>query len=129
MKLSLVLAISAVFMALIGLGYLLIPATVSFGVVDATASSGLIELLRLQASTFLGIAVLNWVARNAEASKARDSIVLANTVGFALAAILGIWGLFNGLPTVAWVPVIIDLLFAVAFFWTGKASMSAGNEA
>ena len=123
MKLSLVLTISAVYMALLGVGTLLAPAAMSFGVVDATAMPALLALLRLPASSFFGIAVLNWMARNAEASKARDAIALANTVGFGLAGLLMIWGALSG-PTATWLPAIVSLVLAGAFLWTGRASMS-----
>ncbi len=127
MKLNLVLTISAIYMGLVGLGYLLSPATLSFGVVDASASAVLTAFLRIPASTFLGIAVLNWMARNAEASKARDAIALGNTVGFGLAAVLSVWGALIGSSPIGWVFVVINLLFAVGFFWTGRASMSGGT--
>lgn len=128
MKLSLVLTISAVYMGLIGLGFLLSPAAMSFGVVDATATPALIAMLRLQASTFIGIAVLNWMARNAEASKARDAIVLGSIVGFGLGVILLLWGALSGGPAAGWVFALINLLLAAAFFWTGRAGMSTGSK-
>lgn len=128
MKLNLVLTISAVYMALVGLGFLVSPATMSFGGVDATVVP-ILMLLRFLASTLVGIAVLNWMVRNAEASKTRDAIVLGNTVGFGWAGILMIWGVLNGSPTVTWVFAIINLLFAGAFFWAGRAGMSTRTGA
>lgn len=127
MKLNTVLSISAIYMALVGLGYLVSPAALSLGAVDASASPVLTAFLRIPASTFLGIAVLNWMARNAEASKARDAIALGNTVGFALAAILSVWSVLIGGSPIEWVFVVINLLFAVGFFWTGRAGMSSGT--
>lgn len=101
----------------------------SFGVVDATASSALIGFLRIPASVLIGIAVLNWLARDAEASKARDAIALANTIGFGLGCILLIWGVLAGGPAITWVFALINLLIAAAFFWTGRAEMSTGSKA
>jgi len=69
--------------------------------------------------------VLNWLARNAEASKARDAIVLANTIGFGLGGILDVLAVLSGVPAVALVSAAIDLLIAVAFFWAGRMNMSA----
>jgi hypothetical protein len=112
-------------MALIGLGFLFVPAALSLGAVPAGGSDALIGFLRVPASTFIGIAVLDWMARNAEASPARNAIVLANTVGFALAAVLGVWAVHSGGSAVAWVFVVIELLLAAGFFWTGRTSMSA----
>ena len=44
----------------------------------------------------LGIAVLNWMARNADPSGARKAIVLGNIVGFACVTAMDIWGVFSG---------------------------------
>jgi hypothetical protein len=125
MKLSLLLSVSAVYMALLGLGFVLAPVAMEFGTLDPAAPAALIANLRIPGSTFLGIAVLNWVARNAEPSKTLNAIVLGNTVGFGLAGILGVVAALSGGPVVEWAPAIINLLFAGAFFWAGRASMSA----
>ncbi len=129
MKLSLVLMISAVYMGLLGLGYLLSPAAMSFGAVGDSPAPALIGMLRIQASLFIGIAVLNWMARNVEASKARDAIVMGSTVGFGLGCILMIWGVLTGGHPVTWVFALINLLIAAAFFLAGRASMSTGSRA
>jgi Transposase len=71
----------------------------------------LIAYLRLFGSPFLGIAVLNWTARNA--------IILGNIVGFGAIAALDVWGLFSGARPLTKVFAIIHLLFAVAFIWVG----------
>ena len=96
MNLKTVLTVSAIYMALVGLGYLLSPVALSLGAVDASASAALMNYLRLPASTFLGIAVINWMARNSEASKARDAIAFGNTVGFGQAAVLSVWATLAG---------------------------------
>jgi hypothetical protein len=44
----------------------------------------------------LGIAVLNWTARNVGPSTARNAIILGNIVGFGAIAALDVWGLFSG---------------------------------
>jgi hypothetical protein len=67
--------------------------------------------------SFLGIAVLNWTARNA--------IILGNIVGFGAIAALDVWGLFSGARQLTKVFAIIHLLFAIAFIWVGRMSMSA----
>lgn len=125
MKLNVLLAISAIYLALAGLGFLFAPTGIMFGTVEAGASAALIANLRGPASTVIAIAVLNWIARNAEASKARDAIILANTIGFGLAGILDVLAVLSGAPTIELVPAVINLLIAVAFFWAGRASMSA----
>ena len=125
MKLNVILIISAVYMALIGLGHLFAPAAMSAGVVPADASSGLIAFLRHYAALFIAIAVMNWMARNSEASTARNAIVLANMVAFGLAAILDVVAVISGAGTAGLVPATINLVIAIAFFWAARMSMSA----
>ena len=125
MKLNVLLIISAVYMALIGLGHLFAPVAMSAGAVPAGASSGLIAFLRHYAALFISIAVMNWMARNAEASTARNAIVLANTVVFGLGAVLDVLAVLSGAGAVGLVPATINLVIATAFFWAGRMSMSA----
>src|SRR4051812_6485041 len=96
MKLNVVLMISAIYMAVLGLGFAFVPGAIGIGAAPTDASAALIAYLRVFGSTFVAIGVLNWMARNAEASSARNAIVLANMVGFGLAAVLDIWGVFSG---------------------------------
>jgi len=122
MKPKLLFTLAAFYLGLIGLTILISPA-VGTGL-DTGASAHLIAQVRVQASLYLGIAVLNWFARNAEASKARDAIFLGNTVVFGFLTILFGLLMFTGEPVVGWVFVVIHLLFAVAFFMIGRANMS-----
>ena len=125
MSLRILLSIAAIYMALVGLGFIFAPQTIGIGAVPTDASDALVAYLRLFGSPFLGIAVLNWTARNAEPSTARNAIILGNMVGFAAIAALDVWGLFSGARPLTKVFVIIHLLFAVAFIWVGRMSMSA----
>lgn len=125
MKLSVLLSIAALYMALVGLGLIFAPQAFGTGAVPADPSAALIAYLRLWGSPLLGIAVLNWVARNAEPSRARDAIILGNMVGFAAIAAVDVWGSFAGGRPVTKVFVFIHLLFAVAFVWVGRRSLSA----
>ena len=94
MKLSVLLSIAAIYMALVGLGLIFAPQAFGVGAVPADASPALIAYLRLWGSPLLGIAVLNWKTRNAEPSAVRDAVILGNIVGFAGIAVLDIWGSF-----------------------------------
>ena len=125
MKLKLLLSIAAIYMAIVGLSFIFAPQAIGIGAVPTDASPALIAYLRLFGSPLLGIAALNWAARNAEPSTARNAIILGNTVGFAAIAALDLWGLFSGARQLTKVFAIIHLLFAVAFIWVGRASMSA----
>ncbi|HET7144031.1 MAG TPA: hypothetical protein VFI68_08440 [Anaerolineales bacterium] len=125
MKLKVILIIAAVYMALIGLGHLFAPVAMSAGVVPADASSGLIAFLRHYSALFIAIAVMNWMARNAEASTARNAIVLANILAFGIAAILDVLAVISGAGITGLVPATINLVIATAFIWAGRMSMSA----
>ena len=117
MELRILLSIAAIYMALVGLGFIFAPQAIGIGAVPTDASAALMAYLRLFGSPFLGIAVLNWTARHA--------IILGNIVGFGAIAALDVWGLFSGARPLTKVFAIVHLLFAVAFIWVGRMSMSA----
>ena len=124
MKPKLLLTLSAIYIAIIGLLGLIIPATTVYGF-DVDSPDLLNARFRISLSLYLGIAVVNWFARNAEASKARDAVFLGNTVGFVLWAILvTLVVLIPGSDPTGWAYVVINLFFAIAFFIVGRANMS-----
>lgn len=125
MALRILLSIAAIYMAFVGLGFIFAPQAIGMGAVPTNASDALIAYLRLFGSPFLGIAVLNWTARNAEPSTARHAIILGNMVGFGAIAALDMWGLFSGARQLTKVFAILHLLFAIAFIWVGRMGMSA----
>jgi hypothetical protein len=125
MRLRILLSIAAIYMALVGLGLIVAPQAIGMGAVRTAASDALVAYLRLFGSPFLGIAVLNWTARHAEPSTARNAIILGNMVGFGAIAALDVWGLFSGARPLTKVFAIIHLLFAVAFIGVGRMRMSA----
>ena len=126
MKLKLVLIVSAIYLAILGVGFMFAPRQIGINAVPADASPALIAYLRLFGGPFLGIAVLNWMARNAEPSAPRNAIILANIVGFGCAAAMDVWGVFSGgAREVAKLFLVIHLLIAVAFVVAGRASMPA----
>ena len=124
MKLKAVLTVSAIYLAVLGVGFMFAPRQIGIDAVPADASPALIAYLRLFGAPFLGIAVLNWMARNAGPSAARNAIVLANIVGFACATAMDVWGVFGGgARPVAKLFLVIHLFLAVAFVVAGRASM------
>lgn len=125
MQLRILLGIAAVYMALAGLGFIFAPLAAGVGAVPTNPSAELIAYLRLFGSPFLGIAVLNWTARNAEPSTARNAVILGNIVGFAAIAALDVWGSFSGARQATRAFAVVHLLFAVAFIRAGRMSMSA----
>jgi hypothetical protein len=123
-KLNVLLSTTAAYMALLGLGFIFAPQTIGIGAVPADASPALIAYLRVFGSTFLGIAVLNWTARNAEPSTARKAVILGNIVGFSVGPALDVWGLLTGARQLALAFALIHLLIAAAFVWAWRASLS-----
>jgi hypothetical protein len=84
MKLKTVLTVSAIYLGLIGIGLLLFPRQFGVDAVPPDASPALLALLRLLGGPMVGIAVMNWMARDAAPSPTRNAIVTGNLVGFAL---------------------------------------------
>lgn len=123
MKPSILFLIAAVYLGLVGLGFLVAPGVLTFGALGATPAVIVAEL-RQYGGALLGIAVLNWVARNAEPSQARDGVFLGNTVGFGLVAVGGVLRQLSGAVPVGWIFVLINALIAVGFFMVGRANMS-----
>jgi hypothetical protein len=121
MQLKAALTIAAIYQAIIGLGMIFVPQQFGIGAVPANATPALIEFLRIFGGPMIGIAVLNWLARNLEPSPALNAIVLANIVGFGCVALSDVWGVFSGgSRPVAKVFLVIHVLLAVAFIvaWT-----------
>ena len=100
------------------------PREIGIDAVPADASPALIAYLRIFGGPCLGIAVLNWLARNVEPSAARNAIVLANIVGFGCVTAMDIWAVFGGGGRGAMkLFLVIHLLMTVAFVVAGRAGM------
>jgi hypothetical protein len=126
MTLKAVLTVSAIYLAVLGVGFMLAPQEIGIGAVPADASPALIAYLRIFGGPCLGIAVLNWLTRNAEPSRARDAAVLGNIVGFGCVAAMDVWGVFSGgARPVAKAFLVIHLVMTVAFIVAGRAAMRA----
>jgi hypothetical protein len=126
MKLERVLTIAAIYLGVLGLGFMFAPREIGIGAVPADASPALVSYLRIFGGPFIGIAVLNWLARKAEPSTARNAVVIANTIGFGSVALMDIWGVFSGgARPVMKIFLVIHLLMTLAFIVAGRASMRA----
>ncbi len=122
MTLKAVLTVSAIYLAVLGVGFMLAPREIGIGAVPPDASPALVAYLRIFGGPCLGIAVLNWWTRNAEPSAACDAVVLGNIVGFGCVAAMDVWGVFSGgARPVAKVFLVIHLLMTVAFVVAGRA--------
>ncbi len=125
--LKLVLIVSGIYLAIVGLALMFAPLQFGIGAVPPDASPELIALLRLLGGPFLGIAVLNVLTRNAEPSAARNAVILANIVGFGAVAANDVWGVFSGeAREIAKVFLVIHLAFTAAFAaaWARTRSQS-----
>ena len=126
MKLKVVLTVSAIYLAVLGVGFMFAPRQIGIDAVPADASPALIAYLRIFGGPILGIAVLNWMGRNAEPSAARNAIVLGNIVGFGCVTAMDVLGVFGGgAREAAKLFLVIHLLMTVAFVVAGRASMRA----
>lgn len=125
MKLKPVLIASAIYLGLVGLGMMFVPRHFGIGAVPSDASPALIAFLRIFAGPCLGIAVLNWMARDAAPSPARDAIVLANIVGFGCVTAMDVWGVSSGdARPIAAAFLVVHLLFTLAFVLAGRAALA-----
>lgn len=108
--------IAAGYLALIGLALVIVPTKFGIGALPADPSSELLALLRLLGGPLLGIAVLNWMSRKADPSVIRNTVILANVVGFGVVAGNDVVGVITGgARDAAKIFVVIHLAFAVAF--------------
>ncbi len=122
MKLKTVLTASAVYLGVLGLGFMFAPRQIGIEAVPADASPALIAYLRIFGGPCIGIAVLNWLARNTEPSRALDAIILANIVGFACVSAMDVWGVFGGgARPVAKVFLVVHLAMTLGFVLTWRA--------
>ncbi len=94
--LKIVLILSAIYLVAIGAGLMFFPLKFGVGAVPEDASPELLALMRLLGGPFLGIAVLNWLTRNAEPSMARNAVIIANIVGFGAVAANDVHGVLTG---------------------------------
>ena len=124
MKLKLVLTVSSIYLAVLGVGFMFAPRQIGIDAVPADASPALIAYLRIFGGPLLGIAVLNWMARNAEPSAALNAIVLGNVVGFGCVTLMDVWGVFGGgARPLMKLFLVIHFLMTVAFVVAGRAGM------
>ena len=129
MKLKGVLTVSAFYLAVLGVGFMFAPREIGIDAVPADASPALIAYLRIFGGPILGIAVLNWMARNAEPSAARNAVVLGNIVGFGCVTLMDVWGVFSGgARPVMKLFLVIHLLMTVAFVVAGRAPAREPND-
>jgi hypothetical protein len=127
-----VLTASAIYQGIVGLGMMLVPRQFGVDAVPADASPALIAFLRIFGGPLLGIAVLNWMARNSEPSTARTAILVANIVGFGAITLMDVWDVSAGSARpIAKLFLVIHVLFTAAFVvaWRTSTRASRGSAA
>lgn len=126
MKLSTLFSIFAVVSLLFGLSLLIFPDMVMNLLGIASLDDLAAMLLRFIGGVALSLGLMSWSLRNADASQARDGVVLGLSLGNAICALILIWsalsGIFNAL---IWVEAAIFALFAIAFFLAGRMSLNS----
>ena len=129
MKVSLLLTITAVYGAIFGLLLLLVPDVILPNVFGASGvPAAIVGNIRGYGGVLLGVAIMNWFARNSDPSQARDAILLGMFVAFLALTITGILRVMGGSPAVGGiVTLVINALLAIAFGIVGKANMSTAK--
>lgn len=129
MKLKAVLTVSAIYQAIVGVGMMLAPRQFGVDAVPPDASPELIAFLRIFGGPMLGIAVLNWMARNEKPSTARNAIVIANVVGFGCVTLMDVWSVFTGgARAMAKLFLVIHVLLTTAFVVVWRTNMRAPRD-
>ena len=126
MKLKMLLTGYAVLAAAFGAALLVVPS--GFASLVGVPQLNVLETLLLQliGALDIGLGVMCWTARTAEASKARDALILGLTVVNGLAAVVfGLTAVAVGGNLILWASAALDALFAVLFIVTLRQGMSA----
>ena len=124
MKLNVIFIIAAIYGIVGGASSLLAPGA---GAGDAVVNdSGFAFMsMRFLGVAYIGLGLIAWLMRNAEPSKARNSVTLGLAVFFALHALTSLYGQFTDTSvSTHWVMATVQALIAVGFFLAGRASMS-----
>jgi len=115
MSLKLWMTIKAIVVALFGLGFLLIPASIATLFGTTTDDTGLL-LARFFGMAWVFEAILLWLAKNfpwPEAQKIVIAIVISNAIGLVLALVGAASGIFTGI--MGWLSVVLFLIFVLVF--------------
>ena len=126
MNLRMLLSVYAVFLGASAAVFLVVPSAVPsmFGVRPWDGVE--IFLTRIIGALLTGLGIMCWTARTAEASKARDALILGLTVVSGLFTVLGV---LIGISTAAnwrvWAAAAFHALVTVLFIVIGRQAMSA----
>jgi hypothetical protein len=120
--------VAAVYGFLIGLGSFLAPQQMA-NLGGVAASSAVLMSLRFLGVANIGLGLIAWLVRNAEASSTRDGVAMGFFVFFALHALTSLYGQFTDTSTsMHWVMATLQALIAAGFFIAGRAGMSTNKK-
>jgi len=115
MKLGTLFTINAVVAVIFGLAFLLAP-EILLSYYGAKLGIAGTLIGRFFGGTLIGYGLLTWLARNAEASEARNAIVTALFISNAIGVIVALIGPVSGIVnTLGWSTVVIYLLFTIGY--------------
>jgi hypothetical protein len=115
MKVNTLMIITAILLAVYGIGFVIAPAPL-LSLMGITADPAVAFITQAFGAALIGYAVMNWFARNAVDSDARQAIVLADASFNALAIVVNLLGTLSGvLNVLGWSNVVIHLLLAAGF--------------
>jgi hypothetical protein len=116
MKLSYLMIIKAIIVAVFGVGFVLIPAQV-MSIYSVTLNPGGTFMTQLFGAAFILLGILLWFARNAARSEvALKALVLAITIGDAIGFVIALLAQLGGVANaLGWVTVALYLLLALGF--------------
>ncbi len=105
----------AVFLALFGILFVVIPAF-SLSLFAITLDSAGLMMVRLFGAALLGLAVISWMVRDETPSKARHAVILGQCLESAIAFVILVIGILSGVGNVlGWIPTLLHLSIALGF--------------
>jgi hypothetical protein len=114
-KLSNLLVIAAVIGAVFGVGFVVASGTL-LGIYGITLDKAGTLVAQLFGALLIGLATLNWLARNVTDPEARQAVVLGNLVGDVVGFVVILIGQLAGVANaLGWSNVAIYLLLALGF--------------
>ncbi len=123
---KILLTVYAVYMVSIGVQNLVAPSLVSS--LTGMAPPGSFLLMRSWGVQALGVGIMCWTARTAEASRARDALILGVIVINALNAVIAAIPLLGGGSLLSWADTALWALFAVLFIVAGRRARWAPDS-
>jgi len=119
---NLMFTLAAIYGVFVGLPAILAPeAMTTMAGVELTAGGTMVY--RFLGVAELGLGLIAWFVRNAEASRTRDGVMLGFTLYFALHALLSLYGQFTDTSVSGhWIMASIQGLIAIGFFLAGRAN-------